>query len=220
MRHGLILTLLALLVAASALAGCGPAAEPLGVLFDAPQFSLIDESSQPFGSQDLAGKVWVANFIFTNCPGACPAYLSPKMMALQNHLLAKGLGEQVQLVSFTVDPVRDTPDVLQEYGTRYGAKPGLWCFLTGSEAEIEALLQDGFKVGFPAKQPLPTAPAVTVESTGGHDSHAAQSPDGYDVIHSTRFLLVDKQGMIRAAYHGEDIEVKEMVAGVEQLLRQ
>ena len=87
----------------------------------APAFDLVDQHGQRFTDEDLKGKVWVADFIFTNCPDFCPA-LTANMVRLQRELAADGLlGEDVMLVSFSVDPIADTPEVLYRYTEAYGA---------------------------------------------------------------------------------------------------
>src|SRR5205814_4187981 len=107
-----------------------------------PKFELTNQDSQPFGSPALAGKIWIADFIFTNCPGPCPI-ISTRMSELQKPL-AKS---DVRLVSFTVDPEKDTPEVLRTYAGKLNARPGRWDFLTGPRAAIYSLSKDGFKLG-------------------------------------------------------------------------
>ena len=119
--------------------GASPAI--LGTL---PAFTLTDQRGQPFGTRDLAGKVWVADFIFTSCQEACPL-LSQKMAEVGRR--ARQLGPDFHLVSISVDPERDTPARLAEYAARYGANPLAWSFLTGPADAIEAAVDGGFKVG-------------------------------------------------------------------------
>ncbi|MDQ6940295.1 MAG: SCO family protein, partial [Verrucomicrobiota bacterium] len=78
-----------------------------------PEFRLTNQNGQPFGSADLKGKIWVADFIFTSCPGPCPI-ISSRMAEMQKPLEKS----DVHLVSFTVDPQNDTPKVLHEYADR------------------------------------------------------------------------------------------------------
>jgi protein SCO1 len=201
--------------------GCVPRPSALPVLWDAPQFNLVDASGQPFATTDLAGKVWLIDFIYTNCPDVCPVYLSPKMKTLQDEVLAKNLVGQVELVSLTVDPRRDTPAVLAEYGARFGADPRVWRFLTGPDATIQPLLQTGFKIGSAIK----AEEAVTVsagQDTQAHGQGAASgTPAGsYTLIHSSYFLLVDGAGKIRANYDGTEVEAAKMFGDMRQLLAQ
>jgi protein SCO1 len=124
------------------LAACSRRA-PLDVFGDIPQFELTAQNGQPFHSQDLAGKIWVADFIYTTCPGPCPRMTS-QMREVQDALLQV---PDVRLVSFTIDPANDTPPVLADYAKTHGAKSSVWYFLTGSAATIQMLDRDGFKLG-------------------------------------------------------------------------
>ncbi len=90
-----------------------------------PDFTFIERSSREVKSQELAGKVWVADFVYTSCGGFCPV-MTEKMRKLQDML-----PKDIRLVSFSVDPDTDTPAVLAEYAKRYGADPDRWLFLTG-----------------------------------------------------------------------------------------
>jgi protein SCO1/2 len=129
-------------------------------------------------AHDLAGSVWIAGFIFTRCPDVCPA-LTARMADLQKALAGPAT---VRLVSFSVDPIHDTPEVLRGYAERAGAK-GDWLFLTGSRDEVASLLKDGFHVAFADDGP-PEAP----------------------ITHSDRLVLVDRELRIRGYYHGRDAD--------------
>ena len=111
---------------ALALMGCAAHADlpSLGAISD---FTLTDQTGASFASKPmLKGRVWVANFMFTNCPGPCPR-MSSQMHQVQTALA----GQDVRLVSMTVDPDRDTPQQLAKYAAFYSAQPGVWYFLTG-----------------------------------------------------------------------------------------
>ena len=158
--------------------------EPLPVLFDAPQFSLVDQDGKPFTSADLRGRVWVADFIFTHCPGACPV-MTMKMSGLQRAVPEK----DVHFVSFTVDPERDTAPVLKEYAQRFDAEPGRWHFLTGEKSAL-------FDAAAGLK--LTAAPAGTF---------------GPDIVHAEKFLLVDGGGRVRGVYDSkDDAELRKLAA--------
>ena len=137
----------------------------------APAFDLTNQNGQPFGSAQLHGKVWIAGFIFTTCPGPCPI-ISSRMADMQKPLQKT----DVHLVSFTVDPVTDTPEVLRDYAQRVQAEPGRWDFLTGPKDTIYDLTQNGFR--------------LSVLDQGG-----SEGP-----IHATRAVLVDRKGAIRGYY--------------------
>ena len=150
----------------------------------APSFRLTDQNKQAFDSAQLKGRVWIADFIFTSCAGNCPL-MSARMASLQRRLPA-----EILLVSVSVDQKRDTPSVLAEYARRYGAQPGRWIFLTGSQEEILRVVQQGFRLS---------------AAEGG----SPQEP----VIHSVRFVLVDRGGEIRGYYDSSE------PAQVERLIR-
>lgn len=146
------------------LSGCG---RPLPVLGNVPAFQLVDQSGQTFESaKRLAGHVWVADFVFTNCEGPCPR-MSSHMHAIQTKTDA-----DVKLVSFTVDPARDTPQVLGAYAKKFAFDSSRWSFLTGEVATLNNLDENAFRLG-------------TI---------------GQEIEHSTRFALVDKKGQIRGYY--------------------
>jgi protein SCO1/2 len=153
------------------LAGCRPE-DPLPVYWQIPQFRLTAQSGQPFDSQTLAGSIWVADFIYTTCPGPCPR-MSAQMRGVQ---AATRSIRDLKLVSFTVDPAHDTPPVLAHYAQRYGALSGRWFFLTGEPAALQSICRDGFKLG---------------------------GVDG-SLVHSTRFVLVDRHDRVRGIYGASD----------------
>jgi protein SCO1/2 len=157
--------------------GASPAI--LGAL---PGFTLTDQRGQPFGTRELAGKVWVADFIFTSCQEACPL-LSQKMAEVGRR--ARKLGPDFHLVSISVDPARDTPARLAEYGARYGANPIAWSFLTGPAEAIEAAVEGGFKVGM-GKEKV---------SVPGDDTQ-----DFWQIFHGENLVLVDRQLRIRGYF--------------------
>jgi protein SCO1 len=169
------------------IAGCG-SPEPLPVLSQVEPFALTREDGQPLTREALAGQVWVANFIFTNCAGPCPR-MSTAMKRIQT---AVEKYPEVRLVSFTVDPERDTPEVLAAYGKRYGAEPGRWYFATGDRETLHRLMRYSFLLG---------------------------DVDG-SLEHSTRFVLVDRQGRVRGYYSIlEDDGPSRLVAAVGELAR-
>jgi cytochrome oxidase Cu insertion factor (SCO1/SenC/PrrC family) len=156
-----------------------PELDDFGVV---PDFALVSQTGDSVHLADLAGQVWIGDFIFTNCASSCP------MMTLQLQKLQAALaGEtRVRLVSFSVDPERDTPAKLAEYAANYGADPERWLFLTGEKAAIRSLSYHGFHL--PTNDPTPEDLARGAEA----------------VLHSTRFALVDPHGHIRGYYDGND----------------
>jgi protein SCO1/2 len=185
-------------------------ARELEVFGDAPTFVLTDQLERPVRSEELRGKVVIANFIYTNCPDICPL-LSLRMQALQERLRKEGLlGREVQLLSFTVDPARDTPAVLRAYAERHRADPDAWRFLTGPENVVVPLIVDGFKLGVQALPPQGTNPSA-------HTLGAGHTPS-YEVMHSGRFVLIDRQGRIRAYYDGRALDRERLMRDIRALL--
>jgi protein SCO1 len=153
------------LIALLLIAGCAKE-QPLPVLGEIPQFELLNQTGQKFNRTSLDGHVWVADFIYTNCEGPCPR------MSSRMHAIQKATTAGVKLVSFSVDPARDTPQALEEYGKKFAADEARWTFLTGDPAVLDALDHDAFKLG----------------------------NLGVAMDHSTRFVLVDKKGHVRGYY--------------------
>ena len=106
-----------------------------------PDFSLTTQQGEPLALSDMKGKIWVADFIFTNCPTICPA-MTQEMARLQSEFVA----DPIYFVSFSVDPERDTSRVLSRYAKAYGADDRRWHFLTGNKADIYELAADGFSL--------------------------------------------------------------------------
>jgi protein SCO1/2 len=148
-----------------------------------PAFALTDGAGQPFGTAQLDGHVWVADFIFTTCPEICPR-MTEEMSRLQTWLINRGLDGSVRLVSVSVDPDRDTPEKLRAYAHQFHARPGTWTFVTGSQQLIEDAVVRGFKI------------AVSREKD--------DSLDGFAIVHGTKFVLVDAKRQIRGYYDAND----------------
>ena len=124
-----------MLTATSLLVGSCAHRRQLDFYGTVPDFTLISQAGQTTNLKDLEGKVWVADFIYTNCTGPCPR-MSSEMRQVQEAV--RNLTE-VKLVSFTVDPVRDTPQVLAVYAKRFQAEPSRWLFLTGEQASYSVM---------------------------------------------------------------------------------
>jgi protein SCO1/2/putative membrane protein len=142
-------------------------------------FSLTNQDGRTVTRQDLLGKVWVASFIFRSCPGEC-VKITESLKELQDHL---GRQEDVVLVSFTVDPERDTPELLKKFAFQKGADLKRWWFLTGPEPELYRLIVESFHEGVRRQKPL-----------------AGQS--SYDVTHSAHLVVVDAKGQYRGYIDG------------------
>jgi cytochrome oxidase Cu insertion factor (SCO1/SenC/PrrC family) len=156
-----------------------------------PDFSLVERSGRRVTLGDLDGQIWIADFIFTSCAGTCP------MMTDKMRLLEKELPEEIRMVSFTVDPTRDTPEVLTRYADQRGVTGDRWMFLTGERDELYKLSKEGFH--------------LAVDDTIGTEIEP--------ITHSTRFTLVDGRGNIRGYYDGTAMEtVAQLAQDVENLL--
>jgi protein SCO1/2 len=142
----------------------------LAVHHQLPDFALTNQHGHALSLADLEGKVWVADFIFTSCPTICPP-MTDEMTRLQNEFASES---GLRFVSFSVDPERDTPAVLSRYADSFGVDHSRWSFLTGEKALIYQLAHDGFNLA------------------AGHQ--------GSEILHSTRFVLVDRQGNVRGYY--------------------
>jgi protein SCO1/2 len=152
------------------------------VLGGLPAFTLTDQTGKAFGSRELTGRIWVADFMFTSCQGACPM-LSERMAEVGKR--ARHLGPDFHLVSISVDPERDTPERLAAYAARYGANPIAWSFLTGPEQAIQATVVEGFKVGAGKERSWDAA-------DGG--------PGFWEIFHGENLVLVDRQLRIRGYF--------------------
>lgn len=126
-----------------ALCACSAPSAKLPDYGHVPQFAMTDSEGQPFSSHALEGKVWVADFIYTNCPGPCPR------MTSQMHRLDQRLqgDSDVRLVSVSVDPQHDTPPVLNQFAHHFGGPTADWIFLTGSPETVHLLAFNTFHVG-------------------------------------------------------------------------
>ncbi len=162
-----------------------------------PDFRLTERGGRTVTLADLRGKVWLANFIYTVCTETCP------LQSLQVQRLQKEFAgaRDLRFVSITVDPNHDTPEVLQRYAERYGADAERWLFLTGPKPAIHALARDGFKLGVSEVSPAARS-GVSAWPLGPAPAFASHGSGGL-FLHSSRFILVDRQARIRA-YHRTD----------------
>lgn len=163
--------------------------DSLPVIGGIPNFEFVDSEGRDVGLSTLKGKVWVADFIFTTCTMACP------IMTGNMNIIHKKYkkNDDLRLVSISVYPEYDTPEVLKKYASQYEANTDTWHFLTGNESTVKEVIKDGFKIG-----------------------------DYEDIIfHSEKFALVDRNGMIRAYYNGMKSEdMKKLKKDINSLLKQ
>ena len=166
----------------------------LPVLSSVPAFSFVDQSGAPLGSAQLSGKIWVANFIFTRCPNICPKFTA-KMGTLQDR--SKEQLPELTLVSVTVDPENDTPEVLTAYGQKFRADFSRWHFLRGDRPELERVIRDGML------QPM--------DRGDGQDLNT--------VVHGSYFALIDEKLQVRGVYRfSEPGAVDDVIRDAKLLL--
>ena len=181
-----------------------PDARPLPVYGKIADFSLTNQNGQAVSLTDLRGHVWVADIIFTRCPGPC-LKMTRQMRDLQ---IALPTSSQAKLVSLTTDPQFDTPPVLKAYAQRFEADPNRWLFLTGPPKPIAKLAIDSLKLTAIEKKPQERESPVDL------------------FVHSTIFVVVDKHAQLRAIFQttGENVDPtlmrKEIVTTVNQLERE
>jgi protein SCO1/2 len=165
-------------IATIAVSGCGRTPPPpLRALPDFALTAVTVDGTSPLDLRALRGRVWVADFVYTRCAGPCPL-LTANMAALQ-----KRLPKAVGLLSFTVDPDHDSPEVLNAYARKYGADPQRWFFVDGDKPALTRLFRDGFQIGV---------------------AENSEAPEGQNITHSTMFVLIDADGRIRGYYDGGD----------------
>jgi protein SCO1 len=189
----------AMFAAVAAIGGIGPATgheakadAPLSKIGPAPEFTLTTQDNARLSLRDLRGKVVAVTFIYASCADTCPL-LTAKLAGLQAKLGAD-FGPKVFFASISVDPERDTPEVLNRYAQAHGAKPAGWAFLTGTPAEI-----------------------LDVEKKYG--IFAKRNPRG-DVDHTFLTSLIDRDGILRVQYLGVRFDPNELLADLRSLLRE
>lgn len=174
-----------------------PPPDPVGVLSSpVPEFTFTDQKGKPYGFKDLKGKVWIADMIYTRCPGIASP-MTANMVRLQERLKKEGLA--VQLVSFSIDPLYDSPAVLERYGKNLRADFGNWKFLTtSSEPVMHRFLQTAF--GSP----------ISRKTEVGEEGEPL-------ISHSSRFYLVDGRGKVISAYNGIQPDYGQIIRDVRSV---
>ncbi len=168
--------------------------DPLPPIGTVPDFRFTTQDGKPLTRNDLLGKVWVIDFFFTRCPGPCPL-MSSRLAEISKELKK---AKDVRLVSLSIDPDHDTPEVLKEYASHFGADPERWIFLTGPKDRVQEFTTKGM---LQALSTDPTNPAATV--------------------HSTRFLVIDREGQIRILRKLDEPElVQKLLIDIGSLLRE
>ncbi|HTF81389.1 MAG TPA: SCO family protein [Cytophagales bacterium] len=163
------------------------------VFHKVPNYQLTDQEGKPFSQDQLAGKIYVADFFFTRCGGICPK-MTKQLTRVQERF--RDVAE-LKIVSITVDPENDTPEVLRKYAHEYKAKPGFWYFLTGEDSYIYRLAKVDFML----------------------NAMENNTSDEEDFVHSDKLVLVDSERHIRGYYNGTDpAEVDRLMVEIDILL--
>ena len=170
--------------------------DPPPVLRQLPQWQLVDQNGESFGSDDLAGEVYVASFLFTRCATVCPR-LTASLRHLERRYREEGV-EEVRLVSFTVDPAHDTPELLRDYARSRSLDLERWSLVTGAEPEVRSMVVDGFAL--PMGERLDLAGGLV------------------DVAHAARLALVDRDGGVRGYYGSDAVGLDEVFHRTRQIL--
>lgn len=188
------------------------------VIGTAPDFKLTNQDGKEVSSEELKGKVVLYDFVYTNCKTICPTE-SALFARIRDELKKEGLlGDKAMLVTITFDPERDTPAVMKEYGQKYGADPANWPWLTGTQADIDRVVRDGFGIFYEKRLPAPQVEAT--DASGGHEhkSDEPPPPPGYDLDHMSIIVLVDKEGKSRAVYPASGFAPADFVKDIKDLL--
>lgn len=170
----------------------------LKLQFPVPDFVLTNQHGQVVTRSNLLGNVWVADIVFTRCAGPCPA-MTQRMSELQAKMPKDSA---VKLVTLTTDPAHDTPEVLKNFGRRFNADFERWMFLTGATNEIRRLAVEGLKLTALPKE-------------------EGQRETEVDLfIHSELFVVVDKNGDLRAAFESYQPDaIPQVLRAVKALLK-
>ncbi|MDQ0184049.1 SCO family protein [Cytobacillus sp. FSL W7-1323] len=175
------------------LAACGQSGIENALNYDVGDFNYTNQDNQAVGLSDLEGKVWIADFIFTSCETVCPP-MTYNMSQLQDKVKEEGI-ENVEFVSFSVDPTVDSPEALKDFANNYEIDFSNWHFLTGyTQEEIESFAVDSFK------------------------SLVKKPKNDDQVIHQTSIYLVDQNGVVMKDYDGvSDVPYEEIIADIKKI---
>lgn len=165
--------------------------------YTVPKFSFTNQNGREVSHRDYQGKVYVTDFFFTTCPTICPI-MSSQMSRLQDLLKQQNLDSDVMLLSHSVNPESDTPEVLRAYADRMGADSTNWNFVTGDRRDIYEQAKNGYFIN-----------ALESDTAAG----------GF--IHSDNFILVDRQMHIRGYYDGTSTaEVDSLLKDIQLLIKE
>lgn len=183
---GLLFSVLGLMYLLSLVEYSRARQKALPVIDQVADFTLTNQDGNVTTLADLSNQVWIADIVFTRCAGSCPI-MSTQMKSLQGALPSNS---RAKLVTLTTDPDYDTPSILKRYGERYGADFQRWTFLTGAKGELAGLAAGSLKLG--------STPVPPQDRTNSVDLF----------VHSTIFVVVDKQARLRGIFQteGQDVD--------------
>lgn len=189
MRFGLVLVILSLVV----ITACNQ--PKFEATYDWPMadFSAVNQDNEQVGLSDMKGKIWLANFVFTNCDTVCPP-MTANMAKVQQKMAEEKI-EGVRIVSFSVDPTRDKPETLKEFAAKFQADHSNWDFLTGYTQDDVKALAKSFK--------------TLAEAEPGSDQF----------IHDTKIFLINEEGIIVKGYNGLEVPFDEIIADLKALTK-
>lgn len=164
----------------------------IGKFKEVGDFDFTDQQSRSLKIDDLKGKVWIANFIFTSCAAEC-LVLSARFAELQRLFATE---DDLAFVSFSVDPQTDTPERLGQFANRWHANPEKWFFLTGEAAEVDAFVKNSFLLPI-TRDPIEAGKLMSER-----------------FIHSNRFAIVDRSGTVRAYVEGLEPEAISTISRI------
>ena len=173
--------------------------EPLPVIAVVPSFSLVDQGGNNFDDTALRDRVWVASFIYTSCPGPCPRMVG-RLAELQKQFAGN---PGLRLISFSVDPDRDSPEVLAKYAAVHGVDGSQWKLLAGRTETIAELVRNGFALVLARAGDLPA---------GDEEARRAVSLHG-PIIHSVHLVLVDGEMRVRGYYDSNEPQALDRLSG-------
>nr|WP_231893447.1 SCO family protein [Rossellomorea aquimaris] len=178
------------------LAGCSNSDFQAETNYEVKDFTYTNQNNKEVSLKDLKGQVWIADFIFTNCETVCPP-MTFNLTKLQKKLKEEGV-EDYKIVSFSVDPENDTPKALKEYISNFEADTSKWELLTGYKFdEVKDLAEHSFK------------------------SIVANDPNSDQMIHGTRFYLVNEEGVVVKTYSGNsDVPYDEIALDMKTLIKE
>ncbi|MEE9247272.1 MAG: SCO family protein [Dehalococcoidia bacterium] len=228
------LVVISLLLAACLGAEATPQLRSLG---GAPSWDMVSHTGADLSSEDLRGKVYLVNFIWTSCRDTCPT-LSLQMALLQERLKEEGLlGDRVALISISFDHERDTPERLDRYARIFKAEPGGWHILTGSPEEVMRVVTQGFGVSYrlirsedadrsnladqlaPPSEETEAGAALADVIGAEHIGDFLEIDYSIDYDHQSAFVLVDGEGEIRNYYITTFLDRDQVLSDIKGLLK-